>query len=76
MPSHLFAVGERVSLESIMRRSADRADVFVVKTQMPQLGEELQYRVKTEGEPYDRVRDRGAADAGGARRRGLSRARG
>lgn len=55
MPSHLFAVGERVSLESIMRRSADRADVFVVKTQMPQLGEELQYRVKTEGEPYDRV---------------------
>ncbi|RYB07908.1 hypothetical protein [Lichenibacterium ramalinae] len=55
MPVHLFSVGERVSLESIMRRTADRADVFVVKTQMPHLGEELQYRVKTEGEPYDRV---------------------
>ena len=55
MPHHLFAVGERVSLDSIMRRTADRADVFVVKTQMPHVGEQLQYRVKTEGEPYDRV---------------------
>lgn len=34
-----------------MRRSADRADV---KTQMPHVGNQLQYRVKTEGEPYDR----------------------
>ena len=55
MATHSFEVGERVSLESTMRRSADRADVFVVKTRLPHVGSELQYRVKTEGEPYDRV---------------------
>ena len=55
MAKHLFAVGERVSLESPMRNSADRADVFVVKTRMPHVGTQLQYRVKTEGEPYERV---------------------
>jgi hypothetical protein len=55
MLKHLFGVGERVSLDSNMRRSADRGDVFVVKTQMPHVGVQLQYRVKTEGEPYDRV---------------------
>ena len=55
MSSHVFAVGEHVSLDSVMRRAAGRADIFVVKTQMPQLGGELQYRIKTESEPYDRV---------------------
>ncbi len=55
MLAHLFVVGERVSLDSSMRRSADRADVFVVKTQMPHIGSQLQYRVKTGNEPYDRV---------------------
>lgn len=55
MPTHLYAVGDRVSLDSTMRNSADRADVFVVKTRMPHVGTQLQYRVKTDGEPYDRV---------------------
>ena len=55
MAQHLYSVGERVSLDSTMRRSADRADVFVVKTRLPHVGAELQYRVKTEGEPYDRI---------------------
>lgn len=55
MLTHLFGVGDRVSLESNMRRSADRADVFVVKTQMPHVGVQLQYRVKTDSEPYERV---------------------
>ena len=55
MATHLFEVGEQVSLDSSMRNSADRADIFVVKTRMPHVGSQLQYRVKTEGEPYDRV---------------------
>ena len=38
-----------------MRRSADRGDVFIVKTLMPHIGVQLQYRVKTEGEPFERV---------------------
>ena len=55
MPTHLYAVGERVSLDSAMRASADRGDVFVVKTRLPHVGAQLQYRVRTDGEPYDRV---------------------
>ena len=62
MLTHLFAVGERVLLDSNMRRSADRTDVFVVKTRMPPVGAQLQYRVKTEGEPFDRVVTEGQLD--------------
>lgn len=55
MACHLYAVGERVSLDAPMRRSADRNDVFVVKMCMPHVGTQLQYRIRTEGEAYDRV---------------------
>ncbi len=55
MASHQFAVGERVSLSLSTRGPGHQADVFTVKTRMPHVGMQLQYRVKTEGEPYDRV---------------------
>ena len=38
-----------------MRGAALRADVFVVKSCLPVVGMQLQYRIKTAGEPYDRV---------------------
>jgi hypothetical protein len=53
--THLFAVGERVSLTLSTRGTANQADVFTVKTRLPHVGTQLQYRVKTEGEPYERV---------------------
>ncbi len=52
---HLFSIGDRVSLDSAMRNAADRGDIFVVKTRMPHVGTQLQYRVKTDREPYERV---------------------
>ena len=55
MASHQFAVGERVSLSLSTRGPGHQADIFTVKTRMPHVGTQLQYRVKTEGEPYDRV---------------------
>ena len=55
MASHQFAVGERVSLSLSTRGPGHQADIFTVKTRLPHVGTQLQYRVKTEGEPYDRV---------------------
>ncbi len=55
MGTHLFAVGERVSLTLSTRGTAHQADVFTVKTCLPHVGTQLQYRIKTEGEPYERV---------------------
>ena len=55
MAPHQFAVGELVSLSLSTRGPTHQADVFTVKTRMPHVGTQLQYRVKTEGEPYDRV---------------------
>ena len=53
--THFYAVGDLVSLDTPMRSSADRNDVFVVKMRLPHVGPHLQYRVRTEGENYDRV---------------------
>ncbi len=55
MASHQFSVGERVSLNLSTRSPGHQADVFTVKTRLPHVGTQLQYRVKTEGEPYERV---------------------
>ena len=55
MASHQFAVGELVSLSLSTRGPGHQADIFTVKTRLPHVGTQLQYRVKTEGEPYDRV---------------------
>lgn len=54
-PTHLFAIGERVSLALSTLGRAEGGDVFVVKARMPHVGTQLQYRVKAEGEPYERV---------------------
>ncbi len=55
MAAHQFAVGELVSLSLSTRGPGHQNDIFTVKTRMPHVGTQLQYRVKTEGEPYDRV---------------------
>ena len=55
MPPHLFSVGDRVSLAATMRAADLGQDIFTVKARMPHVGTRLQYRVKTDGEPYERV---------------------
>ena len=55
MASHIFSVGDRVGLPAAMRAAEHGNDVFTVTARMPHVGTRLQYRVKTEGEPYERV---------------------
>ena len=55
MATHLFAVGERVSLSAAMRNTRDCSTVFTVKNRLPHLGTRLQYRIRAEAEPHDRV---------------------
>ncbi len=54
-PTHLFTVGERVSLALSTLGRSEGSDVFVVKARMPHVGTQLQYRVKAEAEPHERV---------------------
>lgn len=62
MPTHIFAVGERVSLSAAMRNKKDSAAIFVVKNRLPHIGTELQYRIRAEAEPHDRVVTEGQLD--------------
>ncbi len=55
MTDHLFSVGELVSFDTRGPLPAQSDNVFTVRLQMPPVGTELQYRIKSIGEPYDRV---------------------
>ena len=55
MATHLFAVGERVSLSAAMRNTRNFSTVFTVKNRLPHVGTRLQYRIRAEAEPHDRV---------------------
>ena len=52
---HQFAVGDRVSLSLASLGRSEGGDVFVIRARMPHVGIQLQYRVKAENEPYERV---------------------
>ena len=41
-PTHLFAVGERVSLSMATIGRSEGSDVFIVKARMPHVGTQLQ----------------------------------
>jgi hypothetical protein len=51
---HLYRIGEPVVLNLRAGYSIPDA-VFVVVAQLPPSGRDLQYRIKTAGEPYERV---------------------
>lgn len=55
MAAHLFAVGERVVLSAAMRNTRDSSAVFTVKGRLPHIGTRLQYRIRADAEPHDRV---------------------
>lgn len=65
--THQFAVGERVSLSAASLGRSEGSDIFVVKARMPHVGTQLQYRVKAENEPYDRVVTEGQLTKFGSR---------
>jgi len=52
---HRYRIGEMVILDSHGLYSLKSSGTFTVLAQLPPLGSDLQYRVKSIGEPYARV---------------------
>ncbi len=56
MAQHLYAIGETVALRPHWGGSVLKtAGPCLVKARLPPLGDSFQYRIKCEGEPYERV---------------------
>jgi hypothetical protein len=56
MATYIYAVGEKVTLGPASSTFRSRAaGACTVTARMPPLGDALQYRVKCEGEPFERV---------------------
>jgi hypothetical protein len=53
--SHIYQVGEMVILDSRANYFLKPNAAFSVVAQLPPLGSDLQYRIKSIGEPYERV---------------------
>ena len=55
MPAHQFSIGDLVTLNWQPGGLFPKDISYTVKSQMPPVGVELQYRIKSTGEPYERV---------------------
>lgn len=56
MAQHLYVIGETVALRQRWGVAALKtARACVVKATLPPLGDSLQYRIKCEGEPHERI---------------------
>ena len=53
--SHLYQVGELVVLDSRAGHFSKSDAAFTVRAQLPPLGSDFQYRIKSIDEPYERV---------------------
>ncbi|MGO9135963.1 MAG: hypothetical protein ACLP8A_18225 [Methylovirgula sp.] len=53
--SHLYRVGEMVLLDMRAGHALKADASFTVLARLPPLGNEFQYRIKSIGEPYERV---------------------
>ncbi len=55
MATHQFSIGELVTLNWQPGGLFPKDSSYTIKSQMPPVGVELQYRIKSTGEPYERV---------------------
>lgn len=55
MSTHLFAIGDTVSLNFHEGHFFSKLDPFVIEMQMPPVGSSLQYRIKSKAELCRRV---------------------
>lgn len=53
--SHLYEIGETVTLDARVGCVRNVGDTFSVLAQLPPMGDDLQYRIKNVKEPYQRV---------------------
>ncbi|QXX76411.1 hypothetical protein [Methylovirgula sp. HY1] len=52
---HRYRVGERVVLDARVGYYLKSGAAFIVVAQLPPLGSDYQYRIKSVGEPHERV---------------------
>ena len=55
MPSHKFAVGQKVAFRPDLGQLANRGEVFVIERQLPEATGLLQYQIKSEMDGHARV---------------------
>ena|ERR1700753_1818175 len=55
MPTHLYQVGDVVSLNFDDGLFFSRLNPFTIEAQMPHVGNRLQYRIKSQSEQFRRV---------------------
>jgi len=55
MTRHIYSVGQQVSFGELVVTYLKRTGVFTITKLLPPLGAELQYRVKSASEVYERV---------------------
>ena len=55
MATHQFSIGELVTLNWQSGGLFPKDSSYTIKSQLPPVGIELQYRIKSTGEPYERV---------------------
>ena len=55
MSTHIYAVGDEVSLDFHGGNPQSKLDPFVIEARMPPVGTSLQYRVKSSSETCRRV---------------------
>lgn len=53
--THRFKVGETVRMASAISARAVSAHQFKIVRQLPERGGEVQYRIKSSAEPFERV---------------------
>jgi len=52
---YLFQIGEMVTLDARGGYFRDSSDTFSILARLPPVGDDLQYRIKSVKEPYQRV---------------------
>jgi hypothetical protein len=55
MPTHKFAVGQKVRFSPEMSQAANRGEIFVVVRPLPETGGVFQYEIKSETDGHARV---------------------
>ena len=58
-PGHLYRIGEAVALKPHIGYFGKSDGVFTVRAHLPPLGDAPQYRIKSAGEPHERVVEEG-----------------
>lgn len=54
-PAHLFTIGQAVRLKGSFLKPALPTDIYYITRTLPPRGDALQYRIRNDDEPHERV---------------------